>query len=327
MLLKYIFEADLCGGSGKCFRKKLINGGVFLFLRYYLISGNNLKHKSGLFILSFLLLLITGCDLFETSDPRVPVARVNESYLYEEDIRSLISEEYTPQDSALVVSNFINRWATQKLLIDRAKVNLPEEKQREFEKLVQNYRNELYSKAYTDAIIAKQLDTSVSREMAEQYYEENGENFKLNEDLVKLRYVNLTKDNSDFNKIKTLFRRFNSNDRVALFDMAIQFNSYSLNDSVWVKSRQVYEKIGPLTPETNEGLLKKDNFLQLEDSLGVYLVFVEDVKLRGEQAPLEYSLPTVKQILLNRRKLELIKKLEKDITQDAVKNDQFEIYN
>ena len=67
--------------------------------------------------------------------------------------------------------------------------------------------------------------------------------------------------------------------------------------------------------------------MQLEDSLGVYLVFVEDVKLRNEQAPLEYSLPNIKQILLNKRKLELIKKLEKDITQDAIKNEQFEIYN
>ena len=151
--------------------------------------------------------------------------------------------------------------------------------------------------------------------------------FKLNEVLVKLRYVNLAKNNSDFSKIKTLFQRFNKKDKEELFDMAIQFNSYSLNDSVWVKVRQVYNKIGPLTPGTNEGLLKKGNFLQLEDSLGVYLVSVEDVKLRGEQAPLDYSLPTVKQILLNKRKLELIKKLEKDITQDAVRNDQFEIYN
>ena len=178
-----------------------------------------------------------------------------------------------------------------------------------------------------DAIISKELDTSVSREMAKQYYEENGENFKLNEVLVKLRYVNLAKNNSDFSKIKTLFQRFNKKDKEELFDMAIQFNSYSLNDSVWVKVRQVYNKIGPLTPGTNEGLLKKGNFLQLEDSLGVYLVSVEDVKLRDEQAPLDYSLPTVKQILLNKRKLELIKKLEKDITQDAVRNDQFEIYN
>lgn len=286
-----------------------------------------MKHKAGFSILGFLLLLVTGCNYFETADPRVPVARVNDAYLYEEDIQALISEEYTPQDSALVVSNFINRWATQRLLIDRAKVNLPDEKQQEFEKLVQNYRNELFSKAYTDAIIAQELDTAVSREMAELYYLENGENFKLNEDLVKLRYVNLTKDNSAFDKIKTRFRRFNEEDKEELLDIAIQFNTYSFNDSVWVKTRQVYQRIGPLTPGTNEGLLKKDNFLQLEDSLGVYLVFVEDVKLRGEQAPLEYSLPTVKQILLNKRKLELIKKLEKDITQDAVKNDQFEIYN
>ena len=286
-----------------------------------------MKNKAGIFISGIVLLLVTACDLFETRETRKPVARVNESYLYEEDIRALISEEYSAEDSAIVVSNFINRWATQKLLIDRAKVNLSEQQQQEFEKLVQNYRNELYSKAYTDAIVAQELDTSVRREMAELYYLENGENFKLNEDLVKLRYVNLSKDNSDFNKIKTLFQRFNAEDRVELYDMAIQFNSYSLNDSVWVKTRQVYEKIGPLTPQTNEGLLKKDNFLQLEDSLGVYLVFVEDVKLRGEQAPLEYSLPTVKQILLNKRKLELIKKLEKDITQDAVKNDEFEIYN
>ena len=286
-----------------------------------------MKHKAGFSILGFLLLLATGCNYFEAADPRVPVARVNDAYLYKEDIQALISEEYTPQDSALVVSNFINRWATQRLLIDRAKVNLPDEKQQEFEKLVQNYRNELFSKAYTDAIVAQELDTAVSREMAELYYLENGENFKLNEDLVKLRYVNLTKDNSAFDEIKTRFRRFNEEDKEELLAIAIQFNTYSFNDSVWVKTRQVYQRIGPLTPGTNEGLLKKDNFLQLEDSLGVYLVFVEDVKLRGEQAPLEYSLPTVKQILLNKRKLELIKKLEKDITQDAVKNDQFEIYN
>lgn len=67
--------------------------------------------------------------------------------------------------------------------------------------------------------------------------------------------------------------------------------------------------------------------MQLEDSLGVYLISVENVKLRSEQAPLEYALPGIKQILLNKRKLELIKKLEKDITQDAIRNDKFEIYN
>ena len=37
--------------------------------------------------------------------------------------------------------------------------------------------------------------------------------------------------------------------------------------------------------------------------------------------------PTIKQIVINKRKLELVRQLEKDITKDAIKNKQFEIYN
>ena len=288
---------------------------------------NSLKVNKSISVAFLLLLLFASCSLFEKEEEKEVIARVNGSYLYEEDVNSLISENTSPEDSALLVSNFINRWATQKLLIDRAKVNLSVEQQKEFDKLVQNYQNELYAKAYTDAIVARQLDTGISREAAQQYYEENGENFLLNDDLVKLRYINLSKENSDFEKIRTMLRRFNEEDKSALLDMAIQFNSYSLNDSVWVKTKQVYDKIRPLTPQNNQEFLKNQNFLQLEDSLGVYLISVEDVKLRNEQAPLEYSLPNIKQILLNKRKLELIKKLEKDITQDAIKNNNFEIYN
>ena len=299
----------------------------FLFLRIHLIQKEKLTKLIRITVAAIFGIFMTGCELFETSEEKDVIARVNDSYLYKEDVASLVSDNTSPADSAMIVSSYINRWATQRLLIDRARVNLSEQQQREFDKLVQNYKNELYSKAYTDVIIGRELDTAVSLEEAREYYEVNGENFLLNENLLKLRYINLTKDNKDFDQIKTRFRRFNEEDKEALLDMAIQFNSYSLNDSVWVKSKQVYDKIRPLTPENDEELLKKQNFLQLEDSLGVYLISVEDVKLRNEQAPLEYSLPSVKQILLNKRKLELIKKLEKDITQDAIKNDKFEIYN
>lgn len=283
--------------------------------------------KSGIAIASVLLFLGTACEFMEKTEQRELVARVNDSYLYADDIATLVSEETSPEDSALIVSNYITRWATQKLLIGRAKVNLSTEKQKEFDKLVENYKNELFAKAYTDIIIGRQLDTNITFEVAKQYYSQNGKNFKLNEDLLKLRYINISKNNSNFEKIKDLFNRFAEEDRKKLMDMAIQFNSYSLNDSVWVRAFEVYEKIKPLNPENNSELLKKGNFFQVEDSLGVYLVSVEDVKLRNEQAPLEYSLPTLEQILLNQRKLELIKQLEKDITQDAIKNDEFEIYN
>lgn len=71
--------------------------------------------------------------------------RVNNSYLYEEDIKSLVGEGISDEDSAIIVNSYVNRWATQQLLIDRAKLNLPEARQREFNELVENYKNELYT--------------------------------------------------------------------------------------------------------------------------------------------------------------------------------------
>lgn len=278
-------------------------------------------------LILFLPLFFSGCDFFKKSEEREIVARVNESYLYKEDIQALIGEDTSPEDSSLIVSNFITRWATQQLLIDKARFNLSETQQKEFDELVRNYKNELYTKAYADALVAKQLDTAFNQDEIETYYQEHLENFRLNEDLVQLRFINLDINSLDFQEIKKKFLRFNEEDKIELDKIALQFKGYSFNDSVWVSTRSVYDRIVPLNDGNKSQLLKKSNFLQLEDSLEVYLVYVNDVLLRTDQAPLEYATSTIKQIILNRRKADLVKELEKDITRDAIENKQFEIYN
>ena len=278
-------------------------------------------------MLLLLAILVVGCEYFEEKDERKVVVRVNKSYLYEDDVIGLLNENTSPEDSALIVSNYITRWATQQLLIDRAKLNLPDERQAEFNDLVENYRNELYTNAYTEALVSKNLDTNFTKEEVETYYEENKENFKLSEDLVKLRYINLAKNNSNFDDIKRWFLKFEEEDKKELDIISLQFNNYSFNDSVWVSTKSVYSKIAPLSVDDRSKLLNKSNFLQLEDSLNVYLVYVNDVLVKNDQAPLEYASTKIEQILLNKRKLNLTKELEKDITKDAIKNKQFEIYN
>jgi hypothetical protein len=279
------------------------------------------------FILSLgCLILLQSCNFFKTTEEREVVARVNENYLYLEDIQSLVGEDVTEEDSILIVNNFINRWATQQLLIDKAKFNLSSDQQKEFEELVRNYKNELYSRAYADAMVVKRLDTSFQQSEIEQYYKEHLENFRLNEDLVKLRFINLN-NNGDFEDVKKKFIRFNEEDKSNLDKISLQFKAHSFNDSVWVGTKSVYNRIVPLNDANKSQLLKKSNFLQLEDSLEVYLVYVNDVLLRNDQAPLEYAVSTIKQILLNKRKANLVKELEKDITRDAIENEQFEVYN
>jgi len=96
---------------------------------------------------------------------------------------------------------------------------------------------------------------------------------------------------------------------------------------MWVKVSQIVEKIPVVNVDNKKQLLKKSNFLQLKDSLDLYLMQINDVLFQNDYAPLEYVKPTIDQIVINKRKLELIKQLEKDITKDAIKNNQFEIYN
>jgi hypothetical protein len=123
------------------------------------------------------------------------------------------------------------------------------------------------------------------------------------------------------------FKRFESNDQWYLDSIAVQFKSYLLNDSIWVKLNSVIDKVPVITPDNKNQLLKKTNFLQLKDSINLYLVSVKDVKMRNNYAPLEYVNSSINQIVINKRKLELIKQLKYEITKDAIKNNQFEIYD
>jgi len=272
-----------------------------------------------------LLLIAVSCDYFKKDTEQTPIARVNESYLYQEDIKSILPDNASLEDSTVLVNNFINRWATQQLLIDQAKINLSQENLDNYQELVNDYKNELYAEAYKNAIVAQQLDSTITENELTNFYTQNKDNFILNDELIKVRYIVLSKDFTNSNSVAEKFRRFTAEDRKDLEDRSIQFTNYNFNDSTWVKKDALLQTFPALKDKESE-LLKKSNFTQVQDSLGVYLVKIEDVLKTNDVAPLSYVSPTIEQIILNKRKLELIKKLEKDITKDALKNKNFETY-
>jgi hypothetical protein len=272
-------------------------------------------------------LLLASCDFFKKTDNRKPIARVNDSFLYKEDVEGVVPEGASKEDSILIVNAYVNRWASQLLLMDGALVNLSENKQKEFSRLVEQYKNDLYTKAYLDGLVNINMDTIVNADEARVFYEANKESFKLNDDLLQFRYINLPLNPIDLDTIKRRFRRFKAKDQRYLDSISVQFKSYSLNDSIWIKFNQVAEKISVVNIENKSQLLKKTNFLQLKDSLNLYLMQVNDVRLQNDYAPLDYVNTSIQKIVINKRKLELIKQLKNDITKDAIKNNQFQIYN
>jgi len=245
--------------------------------------------------LTLVLLLINSCGSFlKDTDENGPIARVGEDYLYKDDIAPLLYEGITKGDSATIVTNFINTWASKQLMLSKAKINLPEDKLSEFDALVSDYQTDLYTRAYKEALVQQAADSTVTASQMKRFYDKEKENFRLQERIVKIRFIQLPK-------------RFLNKDEVIK-----RLKSFRKKDVAYLDSIGKY--------------LKKSQFFELEDALGVYLAKVTGVLQVNDVAPLSFIEPAIKQVLINRRKLDYIRRLETEVIDEAIKENEFEIY-
>ncbi|PXX23260.1 peptidyl-prolyl cis-trans isomerase [Arenibacter sp. ARW7G5Y1] len=284
--------------------------------------------KVSVFLVSVVLLCtFISCDsLFNKKEDKIPVARVGDTYLYKEDLKELLLTNMSKADSTSLVNNYINNWAYKQLLLSKSKINLPEEKLEHFEQLVSNYRTDLYTGAYKEALVLQSHDTAITRNQLTEFYEREKENFKLKERIIQLRFVELPTQFLDKDVVAKKLKDFKESDKRYLDSISVQFRKVNFNDSIWVNVFRVMEEITPLTNENQDKYLKKSQFFELQDSLGVYLVKVNDMLDINDIAPLTYIEPTIKQLLLNRRKLDYMKKLEVEVMDEAIKEKEFEVY-
>ncbi|WP_086478568.1 MULTISPECIES: peptidylprolyl isomerase [Arenibacter] len=289
--------------------------------------GMKLKSLLGIIGCALLLGSFVSCEsLFRREMDGVAIARVGESYLYKEDLAALRLDNLSKEDSASMVNNYINKWAYKQLLLAKAKINLPQEKVQVFEDLVADYRTDLYTGAYKEALVLSSQDTVITDFQLAEFYAREKENFKLRERIVQLRFVELPLQFMDKELVSKKLQSFKEDDRAYLDSIRVQFKKMNFNDSLWVGVNRVMEEIRPLTPDNQAKYLKKSQFFEIQDSLGVYLTKINDVLEINDIAPLSYVEPTIKQLLLNRRKLNYMKKLELEIIDEAIKDKEFEVY-
>jgi len=275
------------------------------------------------FIYLITLLLIGSCDL-PTNEESNAVARVGEDFLFISDLENQIGPNGS--DSIQITSRTINEWAEELLYLKKAEINLSFSEKKGLEELVSTYRNDLYVKTYKDKAIQSQLDSIVEKEEIEYYFDQNKFNFKTNKDLMRGRYVRVRNENYNLRSIRKSIRRYNEDDKVFLDSIALQFTTYSLNDSIWVQASQFFNRLPSIPERRYKNFLKSDTFFELQDSLEVYLVVIEEVVLRNDLAPLDYVAPTLKQILINKRKLELMRQLDREIIEEGLRQNIYEVY-
>jgi len=267
--------------------------------------------------------LLVSCN--SKNEDKNAIAKVYDTFLYKEDMAEILPKKISKEDSVIFVKNYINKWAREQLLIQKAKINLQEEKE-QITTLVKQYEQDLLINKYKEAVVSQELDTVISMVEIEKYYTENKEIFKLNEALVKFRYIYFGNDILNPREIISLFKDDKQASNQELIKQELQLKSLSLNDSIWIKYDDVIRAAPYLKAINKKTFLQKKKSIQKKDSLGVYIVKIKDVLLRNEIAPMSYALPTIKQLILHKRKLKLLNKIEEIIIEDAIKNKEFQIY-
>lgn len=253
------------------------------------------------------------------------IAKVYNHKLYQEDLELVFPKDVASKDSAEVANNLILSWARKKLLLQKAEVNMPSQNE-ELELLVERYREDLFINSFKKALVVKELDTVVSHDELEKYYEENKESFKTNEELVKFRYIALKPNDKNRTKYRRLLLSKSMNDLFILDEQTDKMESAFLSDSLWFRYKDVQRKIPVLKKYKNAAVLMPKKFIAKSYEGNLYYVYIKDVVQRNEVAPLRYISKTIEQMVVQQRKLQMIHKVEEVLVDDAMKNKQFEIY-
>lgn len=268
-------------------------------------------------------LLFFSCS-FVSDDNTKNIARYGESFLSKEEFQSLIQGVKT-NDSISMVNSIINNWAIEKILIERAELNLNETKLQRIQSLADDYKSNLLSQAYLEALVNSTINLEVDSIEILNLYENNKSLFDLNEDIFKLVYVELPLDFSDTYVVRSKIKRFKRDDQIFLDSISFRFKSFSLTTEEWISQNSLIQKF-PFLTNYNYRSLKNYNFFQFKDSLSLYLIKIKESVKKGDISPIDYVLPTLEYMSLNKRKKELMLSIKTDILKDALEKNKLEIY-
>jgi hypothetical protein len=264
--------------------------------------------------------ILTSC--FNNEKGRV-IASVNENYL----LLSQVLKEMPNQieDSTFFVEKYMNDWIRKQLMIYHAEINLSSDIQN-YEKQIEDYRSSLLIYAYQQELINQNFDTSIYYTQVESYYNQYKNEFKLSKNIFKGRFIVVEKSAPQLKNLNKWYKSDKEGSILDLTDYCQQFaKEYYLEDDKW----QYFSVFNNLLPEY---IQEEDYFLEntkgvvFEDENLRYYVFVKDFKINGSVSPLELEQDKIRNVLLNKNKIEYLKQLEDELYQNGLALKKIKIY-
>ncbi len=279
-------------------------------------------------------LLVSGCEFIrmkkdqaESTPEQKAVARVNNSFLYRDELIGIIPAGASREDSIARVTSYINSWIRKQLVINEAMKNI-DINEAEVERKVLDYRYSLIGYEYQTYYIKQNLNDSVSDKEIQDYYKDRLDNFILKQNIIRGTYIKAPKEAPRTKHIKDLMYSKKEKDIAELKSYCLSFSAaYHLADSSWIEFDKLVVN-SPLAEIPNKiQFLRSYNYYETSDNEFLYFLKIDAYKISDNVSPLEFVKQDIKNIILNKRKVELARKLEDDVYENAAKRNDFEIFD
>ncbi len=278
-------------------------------------------------IIIFIIIITAGCRNSRRDPKRVAVARAGDTYLYLDQIPQLVTEETSAIDSTGIIHDYINKWAREQFLYQKAVENLSPDLRDEIDSQLEKTRTDLVIYQYQRQMMLEKMDTTIAEDELENYYSANQESFLMGSNIIKALFIKLPVETPNIYRIRNLARSNEQNDLQELESICFQFaDKFDDFNEKWIPFNRLILEL-PENISNEEYFLRRISFYESRDSTHIYFINIRDYRLRSTLAPFEYVRDDIKRIIWNNRRLEFIQTLENGIYNDALKENGFTIFN
>ena len=274
------------------------------------------------------VLLLAGCrELPRYFASDTTIARAGGKELKMGDVRSVVPQGLTGDDSAAFMRVFIDRWVVKQLKLQEAET-LFSSSAADIDKMVEEYRQALLIRKLDQHYVDRSIDTVFTADEIAAYYNAHKADFKLDRTIVKGRIVRFGEGYRQAAKLKTLMASKSEAQQQDFRDIC-EKNGFTVNDfrDQWIDFPDFLSYLPTPRSQSYDPLLSSTAVQEMRDSHSHYYFQIEDVRREGEPIPPERLLGTIRRILFNQRQGEIIRRHEEELSARAAENGEVRIFS
>jgi len=253
------------------------------------------------------------------------LVKVGNKILYKSDLDDIIQTGLSPEDSIIAAEHFIHSWISENLLYNVALKNINDKEN--VERLVENYRKSLMIYQYEEQLVNERLTSEIDEQSLYDYYNLNKDKLKLDRPLVKGLFLKVPVNAPQLNEIRRWYKLTTPDSRDKLEEYSLyNITVFEYFTDRWVDFNDLIDKL-PKEILSREDLTVRKKTMEKEGNGNIYFLNITDFLMPGENAPFEYAKTTIREIIINHRKIDFLKKTEADLYQRALAKGEIHFYD